>query len=60
MSQRTNEADVAAVTDVVRAYYDGSMEGDEMRLVDRILRALQPIAVFGAGADDSFATLFEK
>src|SRR4026208_2501751 len=32
MNQRTNEADVAAVTDVVRAYYDGSMEGDEAKL----------------------------
>ena len=32
MSQRTNEADVAAVTDVVRAYSDGSMEGDEAKL----------------------------
>ena len=40
MSQRTNEADVAAVTDVVRAYYDGSMEGDEAKLA----RAFHPRA----------------
>ena len=32
MSQRTNEADIAAVTEVVRAYYDGSMEGDAAKL----------------------------
>ena len=28
MSQRTNEADIAAVTEVVRAYYDGAERGD--------------------------------
>ena len=28
MSQRTNEADIAAVTETVRAYYDGMMAGD--------------------------------
>jgi hypothetical protein len=32
MSQRTNEADIAAVTETVRAYYDGMMAGDEARL----------------------------
>lgn len=32
MSKRTNEADIAAVTEVVRDYYDGSMEGDEVKL----------------------------
>jgi hypothetical protein len=32
MGQRTNEADIAAVTELVRAYYDGSMEGDEAKL----------------------------
>jgi Putative lumazine-binding len=35
MSEQTkniNEADIAAVTDVVRAYYDGSMTGDEAKL----------------------------
>ena len=32
MGGRTNEADIAAVTETVRAYYDGSMEGDEAKL----------------------------
>lgn len=32
MSQRTNEADVATVTEVVRAYYEGSMRGDAAML----------------------------
>ena len=32
MDRRTNEADIAAVTEIVRAYYDGSMEGDEAKL----------------------------
>jgi hypothetical protein len=32
MSQRTNEADIAAVTEVVRTYYDGMMAGDEAKL----------------------------
>jgi len=35
MSQQTeniNQADIAAVTEVVRAYYDGSMTGDEAKL----------------------------
>jgi putative lumazine-binding protein len=32
MGERTNEADIAAVTETVRAYYDGSMEGDETKL----------------------------
>jgi len=32
MGERTNEADIAAVTEIVRAYYDGSMEGDEAKL----------------------------
>ena len=40
MSQRTNEADIAAVTEIVRAYYDGSMEGDEAKLA----RAFHPRA----------------
>ena len=39
MSKRTNEADIAAVTDIVRAYYDGSMEGDEAKLTRRFIRA---------------------
>jgi hypothetical protein len=32
MSQRTNVADIAAVTETVRAYYDGMMAGDEAKL----------------------------
>ena len=40
MSQRTNEADIAAVTEVVRAYYDGMMAGDEAKLA----RAFHPRA----------------
>lgn len=32
MSERTNEADVAAVTDGARAYYNGSIAGDEKLL----------------------------
>lgn len=32
MSGRTNEADVAAVTDVARAYYEGMIAGDEKLL----------------------------
>ncbi len=32
MSQSTNEVDIAAVTETVRTYYDGSIEGDEAKL----------------------------
>ena len=32
MSKRTNEADIAAVTEVVRTYYDGMFAGDEAKL----------------------------
>ena len=32
MSGRTNEADIAAVIEVVRAYYDGMIEGDAAKL----------------------------
>ena len=32
MSQRSNEADIAAVTEIVRSYYEGSMEGDAAKL----------------------------
>lgn len=32
MSQSTNEADTAAVTETVRTYYDGMMAGDEAKL----------------------------
>ena len=40
MTTRTNEADIAAVTEVVRAYYDGMMAGDEAKLA----RAFHPRA----------------
>lgn len=40
MGQATNEADIAAVTEVVRAYYDGSMDGDAAKLA----RAFHPRA----------------
>jgi hypothetical protein len=32
VSQQTNDADIAAVTETVRAYYDGMMAGDEAKL----------------------------
>jgi hypothetical protein len=32
MSQRTNEADIAAVAETVRTYYDGMVAGDEAML----------------------------
>jgi putative lumazine-binding protein len=32
LTERTNEADIAAVTEVVHAYYDGMTEGDEAKL----------------------------
>ncbi len=31
-TRQTNAADIAAVTDVVRAYYNGTMTGDEAKL----------------------------
>jgi hypothetical protein len=40
MGQRTNEADIAAVTEIVRTYYDGMMAGDEAKLA----RAFHPRA----------------
>jgi hypothetical protein len=40
MSQRTNDADIAAVTETVRTYYDGMMAGDEVKLA----RAFHPRA----------------
>ena len=57
MSQRTNEADIAAVTEVVRAYYDGMMEGDAAKLG----RAFHPRAsiVGNEGGGLSWATLDE-
>ena len=38
MSQRTNEVDIAAVIEVVRAYYDGMIEGDVAKLVAPSIR----------------------
>ncbi len=40
MRQRTNEADIAAVAETVRVYYDGMMAGDEAKLA----RAFHPRA----------------
>lgn len=40
LTERTNEEDVAAVTEVVIAYYSGMMAGDEVRLA----RAFHPRA----------------
>jgi hypothetical protein len=40
MSQRTNEADITAVAEIVRTYYDGMMAGDEVKLA----RAFHPRA----------------
>jgi len=57
MSQRTNEADIAAVIEVVRAYYDGMIEGDAAKLG----RAFHPRAsiVGNEGGNLSWATLEE-
>ena len=57
MSERTNEADIAAVTEVVRAYYDGMMTGDEAKLA----RAFHPRAciVGNEGGESTWATLDE-
>jgi hypothetical protein len=40
LTERTNEQDIAAVTEVVLAYYDGMTEGDETKLA----RAFHPRA----------------
>jgi len=32
LTERTNQADIAAVTEVVLSYYEGMMAGDEVRL----------------------------
>jgi len=55
LSQRTNEADIAAVTETVRAYYDGMLAGDEVRLG----RAFHPRAciVGNEGGGLSWSTL---
>jgi hypothetical protein len=56
MDQRTNEADITAVTDIVRAYYDGSMGGDEAKLA----RAFHPRAsIVGNEHELYWATLDE-
>jgi ketosteroid isomerase-like protein len=57
MSQRTDEADIAAVTEVVRTYYDGMMEGDTAKL----RRAFHPRAsiVGNEGGELYWATLKE-
>ena len=57
MSQRTNEADILAVIDVVRAYYDGMIEGDAAKLG----RAFHPRAsiVGNEGGELYWATLDE-
>jgi len=55
LSQRTNEADIAAVTETVRAYYNGMLAGDEVRLG----RAFHPRAciVGNEGGGLSWSTL---
>ena len=57
MRERTNEADIAAVTETVRTYYDGMMAGDEAMLG----RAFHPRAsiVGNEGGGLSWATLEE-
>lgn len=57
MSERTNEADIAAVTETVRTYYDGMIAGDEVRLG----RAFHPRAciVGNEGGAFTWATLDE-
>jgi len=40
LTERTNEADIAAVTEVVQEYYDGMVKGDEGKLA----RAFHPRA----------------
>jgi hypothetical protein len=57
MGHQTNEADIAAVTETVRAYYDGMMTGDEAKLG----RAFHPRAciVGNEGGGLSWSTLDE-
>ncbi len=57
MRQSTNEADIVAVTETVRTYYDGMMAGDEVRLG----RAFHPRAsiVGNEGGGLYWATLEE-
>jgi hypothetical protein len=57
MSQRTNEADIEAVAETVRTYYDGMLAGDEAMLT----RAFHPRAciVGNERGELSWATLDE-
>ena len=57
MSQGMNEADIAAVLETVRTYYDGMMAGDEAKLA----RAFHPRAciVGNEGGESTWATLDE-
>jgi hypothetical protein len=57
MSKPTNEADIAAVAEIVRIYYDGMMEGDEGKLA----RAFHPRACIVGNEQGAFtwATLDE-
>ena len=57
MSQLTNEADIAAVTEIVRIYYDGMVAGDEAKLA----RAFHPRAciVGNERGEFTWATLDE-
>jgi len=57
MSQSMNEADIAAVIETVRIYYDGMMAGDEAKLA----RAFHPRAciVGNEGGESTWATLDE-
>jgi len=57
VSDQTNEADIAAVTETVRTYYDGMMAGDAVRLG----RAFHPRAciVGNEGGGLSWSTLEE-
>lgn len=50
MSQRTNEAEIAAVTETVRVYYDGMMAGDGAMLG----RAFHPRACVVGNEHGSF------
>lgn len=51
MGQRTNEGDIAEVTEVVRTYYDGMVAGDETKLA----RAFHPRACIVGNEHGAFA-----
>ena len=57
MSKPANEGDIAAVTETVRTYYDGMIEGDEAKLA----RAFHPRACIVGNEEGKFtwATLDE-